>query len=112
MHKHHSVTLVALLLVTLAKLFCSPCLSVTSGADADTRSERLIRIDNAIASGQLELIPLMITGDKDNRINIVAMNRWERDSARAYNKAQLREEFIEDARHVIKAFIAPIVRRI
>jgi hypothetical protein len=105
-HQHHRVTLIGLLLMTLASPCCPPLLSVVSGAKADAQSERLAKVEEAIATGQLELIPLMITGDKDKRINIVAMNRWERDSARAYNKPELREEFIADARHILQAFSA------
>jgi len=103
MRRLHGLAFVGSVLVTL--LF-SPSLSLASAADANTRQEFLTRVENAITTGQLELIPLMITGDKNNRINIVAMNRWERDSARAYNKPELREEFVEDARHVVKAFSA------
>ena len=63
-------------------------------------------IDKAIASGRLEMIPLMVTGDKDNRINIVAINRWRKGQRNAYNRPELRDEFIEDARHVLGAFTA------
>jgi len=106
MQKHQGAALVSLLLVTLATLVCGPYPSASWGAQAGLHAARLTKIEEAIASGRLELVPLMITGDKDNRINIVAMNRWERDSARAYNKPELREEFIADARHVLEAFSA------
>lgn len=43
-----------------------------------------------------ELIPISVTGDKDNRINIVIMNKWESKDENPYNKKELREEFIND----------------
>ena len=71
-----------------------------------TDSRHVGRIDRAIAAGELELIPLMINGDKDDRINIVVINRWEEGQREAYNTPERREEFIEDARHVLRAFEA------
>ncbi|PIY51266.1 MAG: hypothetical protein COZ06_04995 [Armatimonadetes bacterium CG_4_10_14_3_um_filter_66_18] len=51
---------------------------------------------------EVELVPLLVSGDKDNRMSIVLANRWtppgrEND----YNKPELREEFLKDARHVL-----------
>jgi hypothetical protein len=60
-------------------------------------------IDEAVRTGSLEMIPLMVNGDKDNRINIVVINRWENDRT-PYNNADLREEFIADARYTLGAF--------
>ena len=51
----------------------------------------------------VELVPLMVNGDKDNRLNIVIVNRWTApERERDYNRAALREEFLEDARHVLR----------
>lgn len=63
-------------------------------------------LSRCLADGKLELIPLIVAGGKDNRINIVAINRWTPGSRNPYNKPELREEFIADARHVLKAFDA------
>lgn len=63
-------------------------------------------IDHAIAAGELELIPLMVNGDKDDRINIAVINRWQEGEREPYNTPERREEFIEDARHVLRAFDA------
>ena len=53
---------------------------------------------------KLELIPLMVNGDKANRINIVIINRWSSREAKPYNNASMREEFLEDARSVVRGF--------
>jgi hypothetical protein len=98
--------LAKLLVVLSLTIVFQESLFATPADDKGQEQGFLTRVDNAIGTGQLELIPLMITGDKDNRINIVVMNRWERDSSRAYNKKQLREEFLEDALHVVKASTA------
>ena len=106
MHQHYRFTLTGLLFVLSLNIALPESLSAAPANNAGQRQDFLTRVDNAIATGRLELIPLMISGDKNNRINIVVMNRWERDSSGAYNKDELREEFIEDARHVVKAFTA------
>ncbi|MHC4253731.1 MAG: hypothetical protein ACYS9X_31840, partial [Planctomycetota bacterium] len=61
-------------------------------------------IDRDLRSGKLEMVPLMVTGDKDNRVNIVVINRWVKGQRKAYNKPERRDEFVEDARHVVRAF--------
>ena len=67
-------------------------------------STHVAAIDKAIASGRLEVIPLMETGDKDNRINIVVINRWEKGQREAYNTPLRRDEFLRDAKHILEAF--------
>jgi hypothetical protein len=54
--------------------------------------------DNHIDSllKKVELIPIMITGEKDNRINIVIMNRWTSRDKEPYNSPKMRDEFIKD----------------
>ncbi len=79
---------------------------VTTRRAADHRNVKHGMIDRDLSSGKLEMIPLSITGDKDNRINIVVINRWVKGQRNAYNKPGLRDEFIKDARHVVRAFTA------
>ena len=55
---------------------------------------------------KLELIPLMVNGDKANRINIVIINRWSSREAKPYNNPGMKEEFLEDARSVVRGFTA------
>jgi len=85
----------------------SPPVSVRTRRDGKRlKLGHVAAIDKALTDGTLEMIPLMVTGDKDNRINIVFINRWVPGQKNAYNRPELREEFIEDARHVLKAFDA------
>lgn len=53
---------------------------------------------------KLELVPLMVNGDKDNRINIVIINRWTAREPKPYNNPGMRQEFLEDARSVVRGF--------
>ncbi|MCK0156457.1 M64 family metallo-endopeptidase [Cellulophaga sp. F20128] len=43
-----------------------------------------------------ELIPIQITGDKDNRINIVIINQWTSKEKAPYNTPEMRGEFVKD----------------
>lgn len=43
-----------------------------------------------------ELIPIQITGDKDNRINIVIVNQWSSMDEEPYNSPDMRGEFVKD----------------
>lgn len=52
------------------------------------------RIDDFIA--QSELIPIQVTGDKDNRINVVIINQWSSRDKEPYNSPELRGEFVKD----------------
>ncbi len=54
-----------------------------------------------------ELIPLKISGSKDNRINIVIINRWEKRDQNPYNNAGMREEFIKDCEESLLAAFTP-----
>ena len=60
-----------------------------------------------IVSKEIELVPIMANGDKDNRINIVVVNRWREGERNAYNKPEMRETFLKDVRDVIEPAIAP-----
>lgn len=62
-------------------------------------------IDSILAKA--ELIPMMINGDKDNRINIVIMNRWTSDEAAPYNAENMRGEFINDINESLIAALTP-----
>lgn len=79
---------------------------VTTRRSTNTERSRYIpEIDRAFANGEIELIPIRVTGDKDNRINFCAINRWVEGKADGYNNPAFREEFIEDARHSFRTFI-------
>ena len=71
MHRHHGLSLVGLLFCLLFCFFCPRFLSPASAADV--RPERLTQIETSIANGELELIPLMITGDKRLTADAIAM---------------------------------------
>ena len=51
-----------------------------------------------IVANDIELIPLLVNGNKNNRINIVVVNRWTKGESNAYNKPEMRETFLKDAR--------------
>ncbi len=57
--------------------------------------EKFICKINSLIS-ESELIPIMITGDKDNRINIVIMNQWTSKDPNPYNSPKLKAEFLKD----------------
>lgn len=65
--------------------------------------------DNHIDSllKKVELIPIMITGEKDNRINIVIMNRWTSRDKEPYNSPKMRDEFIKDINESMIAALTP-----
>jgi len=56
---------------------------------------------------QMELIPIEVNGDKDNRINIVILNRWEARDRNPYNRPELRNEFIQDVEASLHAAFTP-----
>lgn len=56
---------------------------------------------------RVELIPVMINGDKDNRINIVIMNRWTTSDKEPYNSPEMRDEFISDINESLIAALTP-----
>jgi hypothetical protein len=53
---------------------------------------------------KLELIPLLSSGQKGNRINIVIINRWMKGERNGYDKAEMREKFLNDCREVVRGF--------
>jgi hypothetical protein len=56
---------------------------------------------------KVELIPVMINGDKDNRINIVIMNRWSSRDKEPYNSPAMKQEFLKDIEESFIAAITP-----
>ncbi len=79
---------------------------VTTRRSTNTGDSRYIpEIDKAFAKGEIELIPIRVTGDKDKRINFCAINRWVEGKPDSYNTPLLREEFINDAKHSFRTFI-------
>lgn len=56
---------------------------------------------------KVELIPVMINGDKENRINIVIMNRWTSKDKEPYNSPAMRQEFLKDIDESLIAALTP-----
>jgi hypothetical protein len=65
----------------------------------------LANIDSALK--KVELIPVMINGEKDNRINIVIMNRWSSRYKEPYNSQAMRHEFLKDINESLIAVLTP-----
>ncbi len=62
-------------------------------------------VDSIIS--KTELIPIKVSGPKDNRINIVIINRWEKRDQRPYNNPEMRAEFLEDVKNSLLAAFTP-----
>lgn len=56
---------------------------------------------------EIELIPIMVNGDKNNRINVVIMNRWTSNEREPYNSPDMREEFVKDIHDSLIAALTP-----
>lgn len=56
---------------------------------------------------QTELIPIRVNGEKDNRINIVIINRWEDRDERPYKGDDMRAEFLDDVNRSLLAAFTP-----
>lgn len=89
-------------LLLFVLLFGEAANAQKSGRDRDWSEEE---IDAFIEKS--ELIPIMINGEKDNRINIVLMNRWTAGESAPYNKPELRDEFIKDINESMIAALTP-----
>jgi hypothetical protein len=63
------------------------------------------RFDQTV-SDEIELVPIMVNGDQDNRINIVVVNRWRKGEADPYNRAELRQTFLDDVRNAVEPALA------
>ncbi len=57
---------------------------------------------DAIMADEIELIPVMVGGPKDKRINIVVVNRWREGERDPYNRPELRDEFVQHVRDCIE----------
>lgn len=68
------------------------------------RSRYIPEIDKAFKNGEIKLIPIRVTGDKDNRINFSVINRWVEGKPDGYNSPELREEYIKDVKHAFRTF--------
>jgi len=62
-------------------------------------------VDSIIS--KTELIPLRVTGPKENRINIVIINRWEKRDENPYNSPAMRAEFVKDIESSLLAAFTP-----
>ncbi len=75
-----------------------------------TWDEHLVTYDDQFVDSlisRMELIPIRINGDKDNRINIVIINRWEERDQKPYNRPEMRQEFIDDVNRSLLAAFTP-----
>gem|GEM_PF-1505692 len=70
------------------------------------KPERVAQIDAAIRNGEIERIPIMVNGDKDNRINMAFINRWWQGQRHPYNHPDMREEFVQDCQRGLDIFTA------
>ena len=72
---------------------------IVYGRQAETNVDSLLK--------KIELIPVMINGPKDNRINIVIMNRWTLREKEPYNSPEMKEEFLKDIHESLIAALTP-----
>lgn len=80
-------------------------IEVTTRRNTNTdRSRYMVEIDEAFKNGKIELIPIRVTGDKDNRINFSVINRWVEGKPDPYKGPELREEFVSDVKHAFRSF--------
>ena len=100
-----SIFLMMILLVAPAQYSRS---QITAKNGAGPKGNALFRtdyIDSLISA--MELIPIRVTGDKNNRINIVILNRWEGRDIRPYNSPEQRAEFLNDINGSLLAAFKP-----
>lgn len=69
------------------------------------KQEIRLNIDSILK--KVELIPLLINGEKDNRINIVIMNRWTSREKAPYNSPQMKTVFLNDIKESLLAALTP-----
>ena len=73
---------------SLSHIYSAKAGESPAGIVSDSRIDSLLK--------KVELIPIMVNGEKDNRINIVLMNRWTAGDKEPYNSPEMRDEFIKD----------------
>ena len=85
----------------MKKLFVFVCLSFLLIFQSHSQSKRVAyqpwtesQIDKFME--KTELIPISVTGDKDNRINVVIVNQWTSSDIAPYNSPEMRGEFVKD----------------
>jgi hypothetical protein len=76
--------------------------ATASAAAATAPTPKGVDIDRAMPT--LKLVPLLASGPKDNRINIVIINRWMKGERNGYSRPEMREEFLSDCREVLRGF--------
>jgi hypothetical protein len=79
--------------------------NVYAGESSSSSAVNPSNIDSVLK--KVELIPVLINGDKDNRINIVIMNRWSSRDKEPYNSGAMRQEFLKDIEESFIAAITP-----
>jgi hypothetical protein len=88
----------------LAAILLVSTLQITK-ANESGKEKPKTNIDSLLTKA--ELIPIMINGDKNNRINIVLMNRWSSKESEPYNSPEMRDEFIKDINESMIAALTP-----
>ena len=88
----------------LSLIFAASCLSAPEGQGLSDpgKRESLIAGNPSVLTAdsidrlirEMELIPIEVNGDKNNRINIVIINRWEARDQNPYNQPERRDEFV------------------
>jgi hypothetical protein len=63
------------------------------------------QFDQSLAN-DIELVPLLVSGNKNNRLNLIVVNRWTKEAANSYNKPGMREAFLQLAR---EAALRPLI---
>ena len=101
----------------LSLIFAASCLSAPEGRSLSDpgKRESLIAGNPSVLTAdsidrlirEMELIPIEVNGDKNNRINIVIINRWEARDQNPYNQPERRDEFVEDVRNSLLAAFTP-----
>jgi hypothetical protein len=78
--------------------------SENSGSPSVEKNNAL-NIDSILK--KVELIPVMITGNKNNRINIIIMNRWTSREKEPYNNPGMKAVFLQDINESLIAAFTP-----
>jgi len=90
-------------LTALLIIMSSICLYAGNGKSVS----EIVQTDIDSILKKIEIIPVMINGDKNNRINIVILNRWTSKETEPYNSPAMREEFLKDIDESLIAALTP-----
>lgn len=96
------ITRIKIILVMILMLSAGVSEAQKVGRDREWSEEEIDKFLD-----ESELIPIMINGDKDNRINIVLMNRWSARESAPYNSEEMKAEFLKDIDESIIAALTP-----